>query len=347
MRKHFYSLWSRICVAFFWIMVTTFLLIGCMIFFMSKYNILQNLLKAPFSFLIMLAFISLLFGSLISLFVVHYSLDPFTKLSKAMQAVSQGDYNVFLDETKHFGEINTIYKDFNHMVQELSSTATLNSDFISNVSHEFKTPIATISGYVSLLQDDSLSTEERNEYINIILQTTKSLSKMTSNILSLSRLENQSIIREQELFRVDEQIRQVILRNEPLWTSKNITINPDLDSILWYGNQELSSHIWNNLLDNAIKFTPPNGEINITASTDENWLIVCFQDTGIGMTREVQAHIFDKFYQGDISHAKKGNGLGLALVQQIVTLHGGFIELESQPNLGSCFQVHLPIKNSN
>lgn len=314
---------------------------------MAKSDLWQHFLKAPFNFLIILALISLLFGSIISIFVIYYSLDPFTKLSNAIQAVSQGDYSVSLDEIKHFGEINNIYRDFNHMVRELNSTTTLNSDFISNVSHEFKTPLATISGYVSLLQDDSLSTEERNEYISIILQTTKSLSKMTSNILSLSRLENQSIICEREFFRVDEQIRQVILRNEPLWAAKDISINPDLDSILWYGNQELSSHIWNNLLDNAIKFTPSGGKIDITASADEHWLNVCFSDNGIGMSKEVQAHIFDKFYQGDTSHTKKGNGLGLALVQQIVTLYDGSIELESHLDMGSSFQIHLPMKNSN
>ena len=168
---------------------------------------------------------------------------------------------------------------------------------------------------------------------------------MTGNILNLSRLENQTIICEKKSFRVDEQLRQIILRMEPVWSAKNLSINPELDIITWYGNQELAAHIWNNLLDNAVKFTPQGGEINITTHTDEKWMTVTFQDTGIGMTPEVQSHIFEKFYQGDISREKKGNGLGLALVQKIVALHGGFIQLESYPELGSSFKVLLPLKS--
>ena len=184
------------------------------------------------------------------------------------------------------------------------------------------------------------------EYIDIIIQSTKGLSRMTGNILQLSHLENQSIICEKELFRIDEQIRQSILRMEPVWSAKNLLISPDLDRITWYGNQELTAHIWNNLLDNAVKFTPQGGDILITAHIAGEWLSVTFQDSGIGMTPEIQAHIFDKFYQGDTSHKKKGNGLGLALVRKIVTLHGGSIHVESHPNLGSSFKLLLPLEPS-
>lgn len=165
---------------------------------------------------------------------------------------------------------------------------------------------------------------------------------MTGNILSLSRLENQTIITDQESFHVDEQIRQCILLRETIWSEKNLVIDPDLDSIIWKGNRELTSHIWNNLLDNAIKFTPAGGEITIRASMDKDWLTVSFTDTGIGMTPEVKQRVFDKFYQGDTSHKKKGNGLGLALVRQIVTLYGGSVEVESAPDMGSTFTVRLP-----
>ena len=156
---------------------------------------------------------------------------------------------------------------------------------------------------------------------------------MTGNILSLSRLENQTIITDQEAFHVDEQIRQCILLRETIWSEKNLVIDPNLDSIIWKGNRELTSHIWSNLLDNAIKFTPAGGEITIRASMDKDWLTVSFTDTGIGMTPEVKQRVFDKFYQGDTSHKKKGNGLGLALVRQIVTLYGGSVEVESAPDM--------------
>lgn len=347
MKKHFYSLWFRIVLSFFWVMISTCMLMAVAIYVMIRFRLWNRIPPLTISFLIFIALTSIVCGSFISLFVVHHALNPVRELSNALQKVSKGDYTITLDPRLHKGEIQELYEDFNQMVRELNSTETLHSDFISNVSHEFKTPLAAISGYATLLQDDTLPPEERNEYIGIIIQSTKELSQMTRNILNLSRLENQTVICEKEQFRVDEQIRRSILRMEPLWSAKNISINPELDSITWYGNTELTAHIWNNLLDNAIKFTPQGGEINISARAEKPWLLVTFQDSGIGMTPEVQAHIFDKFYQGDTSHKKKGNGLGLALVRRIVTLYGGSIQLESYPDLGSTFKILLPLEASS
>jgi signal transduction histidine kinase len=342
MKKHFYTLWFRIVLSFFWVLLLTCVLIFGGVYLLYQFHI-WNHLQAQFSFLLLLALASVICGTIISLFVVHRSMNPIQTLSNAMQKVAHGDYTITLDSSKQKGELKELYEDFNQMVRELNSTETLHSDFVANVSHEFKTPLATINGYATLLQDDTLSIEERNEYVETIIQSTKELSHMTGNILNLSRLENQSAIYEKEYFRVDEQLRQAILRMEPTWTARNLSIDPELDSITWYGNMELTAHIWNNLLDNAIKFTPPGGEINISAHAVGDALVVIFQDTGIGMSPEVQAHIFDKFYQGDISHKKKGNGLGLSLVRRIVTLYGGFIQLESIPELGSTFTVLLPL----
>lgn len=347
MKKHFYSLWFRIVAAFFLTMIATCCTMASGLYIMVRFRLWNHIPPAGISFLLYIALISVLFGSAISLFVVHHALNPIRELSKAMQNVAHGDYTVTLEPERHKGEIRDLYQDFNQMVRELGSTETLHSDFISNVSHEFKTPLSAISGYAMLLQDDSLPPEERDEYIRIIIQSTKELSKMTGNVLQLSHLENESIICEKEYFRVDEQIRQVILRMEPLWAARNLLINPELDQIIWYGNRELSAHIWNNLMDNAIKFTSAGGEITITAHIEDDRLAVTFQDTGIGMTPEIQAHVFDKFYQGDTSHKKKGNGLGLALVHKIVTLHGGSIQLESIPDYGSTFKVLLPMEPSS
>lgn len=347
MKKHFYSLWFRIVLAFFWVMISTFMLMAVGLYIAMHFQLWGHIPPPTVSFLIFIALISVICGFFISLFVVHHALNPVRGLSKAMQKVSRGDYQVTLDSRQYKGELRELYDDFNQMVQELNSTEMLHSDFISNVSHEFKTPLAAISGYATLLQDDTLSPEERNEYIKTIIQSTKELSRMTGNILNLSHLENQSVICEKEHFRVDEQIRQSILRMEPVWSSKNIGIDPILDNITWYGNMELTAHIWNNLLDNAIKFTPQGGEITISAHAANGWLEVVFQDSGIGMTPEVQAHVFDKFYQGDTSHKKKGSGLGLALVRRIVTLYGGSIQLESFPDLGSTFKILLPLESSD
>ena len=346
MKGHFYSIWFRIVTAYFWTMVITMASIGFMIHLLNRFNV-WRLLSMPMTSLhivSLLALISLVFGSLISMFALHHVLNPITELSKAMHKVAKGDYTVKLNPPPHGpkSEMYDLWSSFNQMVQERNSTQTLHSDFISNVSHEFKTPLAAISGYATLLQDDMLSDEERNEYINIIIQSTKALTRMTGNILSLSRLENQAIISEKESFRADEQIRQCILRMEPLWAAKNISIFPELERITWNGNMELTAHIWNSLLDNAVKFTPCGGEIHITAYTEDPWFVIVFRDSGPGMTPEIQQHIFDKFYQGDTSHKNKGNGLGLALVHKIVTLYGGSIQVESVPDLGSTFKVLLP-----
>ncbi len=351
MKKHFYSIWFRIVLAFFWVMVFTCCAVGLSVHLITRLN-LWRYVSFPLTslhFIILLALISIVFGSLISMFALHHVLNPITDLSRAMQKVAKGDYTVRLNAPvpNLKDEMYDLSSNFNQMVQELNSTQTLHSDFISNVSHEFKTPLAAISGYATLLQDDTLSDEERNEYINIIIQSTKALSRMTGNILSLSRLENQTIINEKEFFRADEQIRQCILRMEPLWSAKNISICPELEQITWNGNLELTAHIWNNLLDNAVKFTPCGGEISITAYTEDPWFIVVFRDSGPGMPPEVQKHIFDKFYQGDTSHKNKGNGLGLALVHKIVTLYGGAIQLESVPGMGSTFKILLPLSSSS
>lgn len=350
MKKHFYSIWFRIVLAFFWVMVITCATIGMSVHLMNYFNV-WRFLSFPMTsvhFIFLLALISVVFGSFVSMFALHHVLNPIIELSKAMQQVAKGDYSVRLHTPvpNLKDEMYDLHSSFNQMVQDLASTETLHSDFISNVSHEFKTPLATISGYATLLQDDSLTVEDRNEYINIIIQSTKELSRMTGNILNLSRLENQTIISEKELFRVDEQIRRCILRMEPVWSAKSISIYPELPQITWNGNMELTSHIWNNLLDNAIKFTPQGGEINVTARQEGAFLVATFQDSGPGMEPEVQKRIFDKFYQGDTSHKKKGNGLGLALVHRIVTLYGGSIQVESIPDLGSSFKILLPMEVS-
>ena len=351
MKKNFCSIWFRIVLTFFWIMVLTCCLVALSVHLIIRFNLWQcgSRPLTSLHFILLLALISVLFGSLISMFALHHVLNPITELSRAMQKVAKGDYTIRLNTPvpNLKDEMYDLSSNFNQMVQELNSIQTLHSDFISNVSHEFKTPLAAISGYATLLQDDTLSNEERNEYVNIIIQSTKELTRMTGNVLSLSRLENQSIISEQVSFRVDEQIRQCILRMEPVWSSKDISICPELDPITWTGNVELTAHIWNNLLDNTVKFTPDGGEIDITAQVDGSWFTVIFRDSGPGMTAEIQRHIFDKFYQGDTSHKNKGNGLGLSLVHKIVTLYGGSIQVESAPGLGSSFKIQLPLASSS
>ena len=285
---------------------------------------------------------SVAIGTGITAIVGKKILRPIIDVSNATKEVAKGNFKVTLDERHKIDEINKMAKNFNIMVQELAGIETLRNDFVVNVSHEFKTPIAAIEGYAVLLKDRTLSDAEHNDYIRMITESAQKLSALTSNILKLSKLENQELITEKNSFRLDEQIRQALLLLEVQWNNKNITLNLELEPLIFYGNEELMMQIWLNLLGNAIKFTDAEGEISISLHAAGQYVTVRISDTGIGMSREVQKHIFEKFYQGDNARASEGNGLGLPLVKRIVDLCGGFIEVESQPGEGSSFTVRLP-----
>ena len=335
MKNSFYSIWAKVVVCCFWMMTFSFLIVGLTIHLMNQLNV-WNLLPWPLTglhFILVLAIITTILGVFISMFIFKHALNPITQLSRSMQQVAEGNYNVKLDADPHKGEIHDLLTNFNHMVQELNSTETLHSDFISSVSHEFKTPLATISGYATLLQDDTLSAEERNEYINIIIRTTRELSHMTGNILSLSRLENQTIITDQEAFHVDEQIRQCILLRETIWSEKNLVIDPDLDSIIWKGNRELTSHIWNNLLDNAQEAVREyrkragcenRGFISLQTRVSDGYLILETENSRLdGRKLEMRD---DRTYLS--SKEEKGHGYGLQIIRKIAEKYQGSMELQ-------------------
>ena len=268
-------------------------------------------------------------------------LSPIVKINDAAKKVSRGDFSVRLEEKSIAKEIEEIAKSFNIMVKELSNTETLRNDFISNVSHEFKTPLSAIEGYATLLQDERLSKEEQATYISRILENTSRLSKLTQSILSLSKLENQEIVLQQETFMLDEQIRRVLLSYEPLWEEKELNIDLALEATQIYGSKSLLAQVWSNLIDNAIKFSRPGGTLFISCGIFDSRIIVRIRDTGIGMSEEVRKHAFDKFYQGERSHSGLGSGLGLALVQRIVSLSDGTIELQSREGKGTEITVSL------
>lgn len=287
--------------------------------------------------------VSVIVGTTISIIVGIKILSPLIKFSGALMEVGKGNFNIKLDENKYrIEELKEMSRNFNIMVKELNNIETFRSDFIANVSHEFKTPLASIEGYTMLLQSHNLTEEEKNQYTKKILSNTKRLSNLVGIILQISRLENQGIIAEKNNFKLDEQLRQALLLLEPKWSSKNIDLDIDLDPINIYGNEELLIQVWINLLDNAIKFTSSNGLIECKLKQSNNWIIAMISDTGVGMSENVQKHIFDKFYQGDKSHSSEGNGLGLALVKRIIDLCGGIIEIQSKEGKGSAFTIKLP-----
>ena len=281
-------------------------------------------------------------AGIIALLLNHRILRPIRNLGSAMNRVAGGDFKLRIDSTSRSGDIQQLYKDFNVMVSELEKTEVLQSDFVSNVSHEFKTPINAIEGYTMLLQDTDGATPEQREYVDKILHNTHRLSSLIGDILLLSKVENQTIAREETEFRLDEQVRQSILSLEPQWSEKETDFDVELEEISYRGDERLLMHVWNNLIGNAVKFNPPNAAVRLRLSRSDGGVVFTVEDEGPGIPPEAQKHIFDKFYQGDSSHREEGNGLGLALVKRILNVCGGEIAQENLPGRGCRFTVKLP-----
>ena len=270
-----------------------------------------------------------LIAGLITSFINAKLLEPITRLSKAMKEVSQGDFEQHLETNSRIAEVGESYQSFNVMTKELRATEVLQMDFVSDVSHEFKTPINAIEGYTMLLQGEELSPDQE-EYVEKILFNTQRLSGLVGNILLLSKLENQNIPMKKTEYRLDEQIRQAFLSLETKWTEKEIGFQVELEEVKYTGNEGLFMHIWINLLDNAIKFSPSKGTITMFLKQEQDSVKFILEDEGPGIEDDVKSRIFDKFYQVDGSHKAEGNGLGLALVKRIVDSAGGTIKAENR-----------------
>ena len=286
---------------------------------------------------------SVVVGGAITKFITRSFIDPITQLGKAMKEVANGNFQVTAQCRSRLKEVNDIYASFNLMVKELGATETLQTDFISNVSHEFKTPINAIEGYASLLQDHQQSQAEQDAYIEKILFNTHRLSTLTGNILLLSKINNQSIHPQRTVFRLDEQVRQAIVALEQKWTEKDIDFDVELDKISYSGYESLLIHVWSNLIDNAIKFDPHGGMIALRLRQEDGFAVFTIDDNGPGVAPEDQERVFHKFYQSDSSRVMDGNGLGLPLVKKIVEFSGDTVTLENLPEAGCRFTVRLPL----
>ena len=289
------------------------------------------------------AAVSVLVGTVLSKYAGRHPLSAISAMSEATKEVAKGNFDVAVAEESPIRELRDMAHNFNRMTKELAGTELLRSDFVENVSHEFKTPLSAIEGYATLLQKPGLSEEKRAEYTGKILYNTRRLSTLTSNILLLSRLENQELDIPRETFCLDEQLREVILSQEEGWAGKGLELEVDLDSADYRGNRDLLAQVWQNLLGNAVKFVPERGLVRVLLRREENRLRVSVADTGPGMSGEVQRRVFEKFYQGDPSRASQGNGLGLALAKRVVDLHGGEIVVSSKEGKGTTFTVYLPL----
>jgi len=269
---------------------------------------------------------------------------PVKQITEAAEKIMQGDFSARVPPIHGAGTdgFNQIGVAINKMAQELSGTETLRTDFIANVSHELKTPLAVMGNYATMLQRPGITEEEKNDYAKSISEASRRLAQLITNILKLNKLENQQIFPKAEEFDLSEQLCESLLQFEEAWEAKNLQIETDMEEgVRIRSDRELLSLVWNNLISNAVKFTPDDGTIGISLKTEGDSIAVTVSDTGCGMKPETGMHIFEKFYQGDTSHATQGNGLGLALVKRVIDILNGEIGVQSVYGEGSTFTVKL------
>ena len=337
--------------------VTFFLLIAfivscCMMLFVTT---LANTMGLVFTKENIAAAAKLTFGNVLLITVISATIDyirrklmivrPTKQIMDALDQVMQGDFMVRIPPVKEFaGEtgFNEIIRAINAMTAELQGTETLRTDFIANVSHELKTPLAVMGNYATMLQQPGISETERIEYAKAISEAARKLAALITNILKLNKLENQQIFPKHEEYDLSGQLCESLLQFEDAWEKKNLNIETEIeDEVRICSDAELLSLVWNNLISNAVKFTPEGGTVGVTLKTEEDAVVISVSDTGCGMTAETGKHIFEKFYQGDTSHAAQGNGLGLALVKRVIDILNGEISVRSAPGQGSSFTVKI------
>lgn len=283
--------------------------------------------SAPLIQVLIFAIISALVGTALSAIFIRKPLRPFNQILDGLSRISEGDFSVRLNiHGPHM--IKAFSSSFNHMASELGSVEMLRNDFVNNFSHEFKTPIVSISGFARMLKRDDLTPEERNEYLDIIIRESDRLAELSTNVLTLSKIENQHILTHKERVNISEQLRLAVALLEKKWRKKNIDVQIDSQEVYVNGNEEMLKQVWINLIDNAIKFSPEYGTVKIEVQQTEDGTIVSVSNEG-EISEEAAAHIFDRFYREEPSHTEQGIGLGLTIAQKVIELHGGGITLEN------------------
>lgn len=294
------------------------------------------------------AIMSLLFCIITSRQIISRYDVPMQKLSQAAGKVAGGDFSVYLEPLhtpEKYDYIDATFLDFNKMVEELGSIETLKNDFVANVSHEIKTPVAVIQNYAAAIKNEELTPEQRAEYSDTIINASQRLTELITNILKLNKLDNQEIVPVAEPYDLSGQLAECAVQFVDLFDKKGITFEPEFeDEVTIYADESMMEIVWNNLLSNALKFTGPGGTITMRQTSDAGGVTVTVTDTGCGMTEDVAKRIFDKFYQGDTSHASQGNGLGLALAVRVIQRVNGTISVESEVGKGTTFIVKIPLK---
>ena len=330
-------------VVFLILMITSLIIfiVGVLLIRVNAINIAKISRHEPMLPIFVLLIISVLVGTVVSFMISRFPLKPLRRVIDATNRLASGDFSVrlHLPGPSSFHEVET---SFNRMAEELGSIEMLRSDFVDHFSHEFKTPIVSIKGFAEELKHDDLTPEQRNEYLDINIHESSRLSQLATNVLNLSRVEKQTILANRERFDLTEQVRRCVLLFENKWEQRRLNLNVELDEVTIEGDEELLSQVWLNLIDNAVKFTPEGGCVDIRLQKGETSVVFLIRDDGYGIPEEAQRHIFDKFYQGDASHTVSGNGLGLSIARRIVALHSGDIRCKSEESAGTEFIVELP-----
>lgn len=339
-RKFYYGLWFRLIIFVGITMVVSLTLISLSYYLFISSDMSSPPDRNPGMFFLFFIIFSVFLGTILTAFIGKRILKPIFDLNKATEEISKGNFEVRL-KTDSRSEIGELSNNFNKMAIELQNNQMIHNDFIANVSHEFNTPLSTILGYAMLVKDEKLSKEEQDESMLKIISSSKRLSILTSNILKISKLDNQEITVNQKEYSLDEQIRKVILDLENDWAQKDINLNVDLADALIFGEEDLIAQVWYNTIHNAIKFSNNKGTINISLKNHPDEIIVIIKDFGKGMNENTVSHIFDKFFQYDTSRNIEGNGLGLAIVKRIANLNNILIEVKSSVNEGSEFRFAI------
>lgn len=288
--------------------------------------------------------IELAAGSVFILIGARYLVNPLKLMTRASRRIAKGDFNISLDWRRRRDELGELAASFTEMARELKQLERMRQDFVSNVSHEIQSPLTSIAGFSKVLQQRQMAEEERGEYLRIIETEAQRLSRLSENLLKLASLESEHHPFHPQTYDLDEQLRSVILTMEPIWSAKDLELDLELPPVKAHGDADQLSQVWMNLIGNALKFTPEGGTVRVGLKSGVDKVQVKVRDTGIGISEEDQAHIFERFYKADRSRTSTngGSGLGLSIVKKIIELHGGTIEVASQPGEGTEFTVTLP-----
>lgn len=348
--KNRFSLTILLAVVVFLVLLAALGLAGLVVYLLVKFGLFAGNIDEMSlgSIVLLMCLCSLIIGGVIAVFFSKIPLRPVNKFINGLNSLAAGNYDTRIEYGAPIGDhpaFREITVSFNKLAEALENTEVLRSDFINNLSHEFKTPIVSIAGFAKLLKKENLTEEQRRIYLDAIEEESNRLSYMASNVLNMTKIANQTILTDVSVFNLSEQIRSCVLLLAGKWEKKDLELQLEFDEFDVEANEELLRHVWINLMDNAVKFTPPGGSVALDVVRGGGFLTVTVSNTGSEIPPDKIHRIFDKFYQGDESHATEGNGIGLAVVKSVVDLHGGNVSAQSKDAV-TTFTVTLPEKQS-